>query len=45
MNCDDCGKDKEDVQETACPYGEEINNSVTECSLCDGCYHERCMET
>lgn len=44
MNCDDCGKNKEDVKETTCPYTEEINDSIIECNLCDDCYHERCMD-
>lgn len=44
MICDDCGEDKEDVKETACPYAEEIDDNIIECNLCDDCYHERCMD-
>jgi hypothetical protein len=41
MICDDCGKEKEDVQLTTCPYAEEIYDEIDECYLCDGCYQER----
>ena len=44
MECDDCGKDKDDTVDTICPYDEEMNESVIECKLCDDCYHERCMD-
>jgi hypothetical protein len=44
LECDDCKKTKEDVVETTCPYAEEINGSISECKLCDDCYHERCMD-
>lgn len=39
--CDDCGKQKEDVKLTTCPYAEEINDEIQECYLCDDCYQER----
>lgn len=42
--CDDCGKTKEDVRHTNCPYAEEINNSIVLVNLCGYCYHERCMD-
>lgn len=42
--CDDCGKEKVDVKETICPYAEEINGKEITCTLCDDCYHERCMD-
>lgn len=44
MICDDCDKDKDDVVNTTCPYSEEINDEIIECTLCDDCYHERCMD-
>lgn len=39
--CDDCGKAKEDVHLTTCPYTEEIHDEREECYLCDDCYSER----
>ena len=44
LRCDDCGKAKEDVRHTTCPYAEEINDSINPVTLCDDCYHERCMD-
>lgn len=43
MKCDDCGKEKDDVRDTNCPYANEINNEEIPCALCDDCYDERCM--
>ena len=44
MICDDCGKEKEDVVQTTCPYAEDIHEETVDCTLCSDCYHERCME-
>lgn len=44
LECDDCGKRKKDVEETTCPYEEEINNKIIECKLCCDCYNERSMD-
>jgi hypothetical protein len=44
MVCDDCGEDKEDVMDTFCPYAWEILEEDVPVSLCESCYHERCME-
>ena len=42
--CDDCGKSNDSVEETTCPFSEEIHNETIECKLCADCYHERCMD-
>ena len=44
LKCDDCGKSDRMVEETNCPFAEEINDSIVVCFLCDDCYHERCMD-
>ena len=41
--CDDCGCDK-GVEETICPYAQEIHYKEIECNLCGHCYSERCMD-
>lgn len=42
--CQDCGKKDETVHDTTCPYAEEINDSIVKITVCDECYHERCMD-
>lgn len=47
MECDDCGVSKNDdlsVEETFCPYNEDVNGTITECILCSNCYNERCQD-
>lgn len=44
LECDDCGKVGEDVEETYCPYTEEIYDRKEEATLCKNCYQERCYE-
>jgi len=44
LTCQDCGKKKEDVKETVCPFDEEKLVKETKVVLCDTCYHERFME-
>ena len=44
LECDDCHCKGADVEETTCPYTEEINNKVVPATLCKKCYHERCMD-
>lgn len=44
MICDDCGKDKEDVEDTICPYEADINEEEVDCRLCEDCYYERSMD-
>lgn len=44
LKCDDCGKEKEDVTETVCPYALEINDEEYPMNLCTNCYHERAMD-
>jgi hypothetical protein len=43
MICEDCGEEKDDVEECSCPkaweYGEDIK-----AFLCKDCYGERCMD-
>ena len=41
MICDDCSKDKEDVDAIYCPYLSEIEGEDVEANLCDDCYLER----
>ena len=43
MQCDDCGKYKESVHETTCPFAYEIDDEMVECTLCNECYEERAM--
>lgn len=42
--CDDCGKEGSDVEETLCPYAEDIGGIEVPATLCRDCYHERCMD-
>lgn len=42
--CDDCKKSKPDVKHTTCPFAQEICDERVSCTLCDDCYHERCMD-
>lgn len=42
--CQDCGKRKPDVDETTCPYAEEINEEEVWIVVCDDCRHERAMD-
>lgn len=44
MRCDDCGKEKEDAEETFCPLQLEINDDRVPCVLCNDCYRERCAD-
>jgi hypothetical protein len=44
MICDRCDEDKDDVVETKDPFCSDVYDEVVECSLCDDCYEERCME-
>ena len=44
MICDDCNTDADDVEETLCPYAQDITGEEVACKLCDGCYHDRCMD-
>ena len=44
LECDDCHCKGADVEETTCPYTEEIDNKVVPATLCKKCYHERCMD-
>ena len=41
--CQDCGT-TEGVRETTCPFAEEVNNRIIDITICDKCYHERCMD-
>ena len=41
--CDDCGTE-ENVEETFCPYAEEIRNKEIPANLCRPCYRERCRD-
>jgi hypothetical protein len=38
--CDDCGTD-EGVEETICPYANEINNQIIDVDLCEECKQQR----
>ncbi len=41
LHCQDCGKIGDDVEETICPYADEIDGEVLEVVLCDQCYKNR----
>ena len=43
--CEDCGKVGGDVEETNCPYAEEVYGNVVSATLCYHCAHERWMDT
>lgn len=43
LKCEDCGT-TENVEETACPFADEISNTRVEAILCDKCYNERAMD-
>ena len=40
--CEDCGKEKPDVNVTNCPFTEEIHQELLEVKICDDCYQFRC---
>lgn len=42
--CDDCGKQKKDVEETLCPFALEIHEEEVYAMLCDDCGHERAQD-
>ncbi len=47
LTCDDCGVsylDDNSVEETICPYADEIYGDVVDCILCASCYHQRSMD-
>jgi len=41
LECEDCGRKDETVQETICPYNAEINDIEVPMNLCDDCYQDR----
>lgn len=44
MKCDDCDKENDTVEDTNCPYAEEINGTNDPVNLCPNCYNERCQD-
>lgn len=44
LQCDDCLEEKDDVENTFCPFSEEIHNEKIEVKLCKMCYLNRCEE-
>lgn len=44
LTCDDCGKEKEDVKHTICPFAYEIHDKEVDVTLCDECKGERAMD-
>lgn len=45
--CEDCGVEdskKTVVEETVCPYAEEICGEAIDTALCDSCYTQRCLD-
>ena len=42
--CDDCGVQNEFVDDTFCPYSEEIHHAQIPAYLCGECYYQRCLE-
>lgn len=44
MECEDCKLVKDDVEETTCPFADEIYDTKIPATLCRDCYHERCMD-
>lgn len=45
MICDDCKREKPDVEETVCPFAKEIHEEDVPVKLCVHCYEERMHET
>jgi hypothetical protein len=45
LKCEDCEEVREDVKETLCPFVQEIHDEDVPATLCEDCYHERCMDT
>lgn len=41
LTCQDCGDISSDVQDTICPFDEEINGSITHITVCDSCEYAR----
>jgi hypothetical protein len=44
LKCDDCKQEKNDVEQTFCPFAEEIHNEKVAVKLCKDCYLNRCDE-
>ena len=42
LTCQDCGIKSEEVEETVCPYAEDIYGEIIEVRLCQDCYDQRC---
>lgn len=45
MICQDCGEDKPNVCERACPFALEIHDETVMVTICDDCEHERYLDT
>ena len=44
LRCQDCGCTDHTVNETICPYDDEILDTQTHVTLCTKCYKDRCQE-
>ncbi len=43
MKCQDCEKEKDDVDARICPYASEVHGDDKAIVVCDDCYHGRRM--
>jgi hypothetical protein len=41
LKCDDCGLVSDTVEETICPYADDVHNVEQKAILCPNCYSER----
>ena len=44
LKCDVCNKQKDDVEQTFCPFEEEVMDKKVPMKLCKNCYLDRCDE-
>lgn len=44
LKCNDCKKEKEDVEKTFCPFADDVHGEKVPTTLCRDCYLNRCDE-
>lgn len=41
LRCQDCGKSKDDVKDTFCPYASDVDDKAVPITVCTDCYNNR----
>lgn len=42
--CEDCGIENETVSTTTCPFAADVHGKEVVITVCDECYHQRCLD-